>query len=40
VKKINGKIEERGKMDAPHTQIHTRSPLRLGIGTSIKSDGV
>jgi len=37
VPKSNRKIVQRDKIDIPNTQIHDRSLLWLGTGTSIKS---
>ncbi len=40
IPKSNIEIEERGKIDAPNTQIHDHSLFWLGTGTSIKCGGV
>ena len=37
VPKSNIKIEERGKLGTPNTQIHGRLPSLLGTGTSMNT---
>ena len=39
IPKTNIKFVVRGKIDTPNTQIHDRSFLWLGTGTSIKQSG-